>query len=395
MEKKQFKIGLGTAIMIFLLILILLASFAFYLINENNKNNNQENEIEVESNKDKEDNGEIDTDIKSTENIEVVPTMKDKIPEDSSWCATFQLVWNDMKNEVVGGDVVFDPQEKFAENLNKEEFTESMISEEYYYKKYGLKTLELKAEIEKGIKDKFNQESDVLDDINWSEDELNDPNNPDLQRYLFYVMLYRKFEFLKEFDKLDNGDFGTEYNDVKYFGINENTDESVREQIEVLYYNSKEDFAIVLKTKTNDEVILCKNPKGDAFEKIYANIQEETEEYEGKKYFTDLDKFKAPNLTFNIKREYTELADKKFKTKEGIGEIAKAIQTIKFSLDGKGGEIKSEAVIDMKENAALPIEEKEEPRYFYLDDTFAIFLKEEGKDVPYFAGRIQDITKFQ
>ena len=31
----------------------------------------------------------------------------------------------------------------------------------------------------------------------------------------------------------------------------------------------------------------------------------------------------------------------------------------------------------------------------FVDDTFAIFLKEAEKDTPYFAGRIDDITKFQ
>lgn len=38
---------------------------------------------------------------------------------------------------------------------------------------------------------------------------------------------------------------------------------------------------------------------------------------------------------------------------------------------------------------------EDEPRYFYVDDTFAIFLKEKGKSKPYFAGRVDDITKFQ
>ena len=37
----------------------------------------------------------------------------------------------------------------------------------------------------------------------------------------------------------------------------------------------------------------------------------------------------------------------------------------------------------------------EEPRYFYVDNTFAIFLREKGQSSPYFAGRIEDITKFQ
>ena len=70
--------------------------------------------------------------------------MSDTITTDSSWSPTFQLVWNDLKNKVAKKDIVFDHQEEFAKNLNKEEFTENMISDSYYYKAYGLKTLELK-----------------------------------------------------------------------------------------------------------------------------------------------------------------------------------------------------------------------------------------------------------
>ena len=42
-----------------------------------------------------------------------------------------------------------------------------------------------------------------------------------------------------------------------------------------------------------------------------------------------------------------------------------------------------------------PKTKEDEPRYFYVDDTFTIFLREKGKTKPYFAGRIDDITKFQ
>ena len=335
-----------------------------------------------------------------TESITVVPTMDDTITADSSWCGTFQLVWNDMKNEVVKKDIVFNPQLDMVENLNKEDFNESMLSEDYYFKIYGLKTLALKEKIEKGIKEKFNQTSDILDDFDWSEEELDDPNNTDIKRYFFYTMLYRKFEFLQEFDKLDNDKFGNEYKDVEYFGIDKNTEDSVGNQITVLYYNSKDDFAILINTKTNDEVIFCKNPTGNNFNEIYKNMNDESSKYKGSKSFEDIDEFKAPKLTFNEKREYTELANKKFKTADPIydtAEIQKAIQTIKFSLDEKGGEVKSEAAIDMKmiSTSIDSIIEEDEPRYFYVDDTFAIFLREKGKSKPYFAGRVDDITKFQ
>ena len=340
------------------------------------------------------------TKLQSVSGITVVPTMNDTITTDSSWCGTFQLVWNDMKNEVVKKDVIFNPQLDMVKNLNKEDFNETMLSEDYYYKIYGLKSLALKEQIENGIKEKFNQTSDILDDFDWSESELDNPNNPDERRYFFYTMLYRKFEFLQEFDKLDNSKFGNKYNDIQYFGIDENTENSVGNQIKVLYYNSKDDFAIIVNTKTDDEVIFCKSPTGSNFNEIFEKMNNEADKYTGSKSFKNVDEFKAPNLEFDEKKEYTELENKKFETADpyyDTAEIQKAIQTIKFSLDEKGGEIKSEAAIDMKMDTSL-VETKpkaDEPRYFYVDDTFAIFLREKNKPKPYFAGRIDDITKFQ
>ncbi len=335
----------------------------------------------------------------ATENPFIVPTMSDKIGNNAIWCCTFQLVWNDMKNNVVKKDIVFTPQEIMADNLNKEEFTQNMISDKYYYKIYGLKSLELKAQIEKGIKDKFNQKSDILEDFDWTTEALNDPNNPNMQRYFFYTMLYRTFEFDKEFKVLEKSTFanGT-YNDVEYFGVDYETDDSVNTQIDVLYYNSKEDFAVVLKTKDNDEVILCKNPEGNNFNEIYTNMNNKASTYTGVKYFEDTDVFKAPKLEFNEKREYTELQNKMFLTAdpqypEAI--IIKSIQSISFELDEKGGKIKSEAAIDMVQNTAIEPIEEVEYRYFNVDDKFAIFLKEEGKSLPYFAANIEDISKFQ
>jgi len=337
--------------------------------------------------------------LENTEGLYIVPTMRDALYADTVWCGTFQLVWNDMKNEVVKKDIVFDPQLEVADNLNLEEFNTNMISEEYYYKKYGLKTLELKAEIEKGISDKFNETSDILEDFDWTEDGLNDPNNPDMQRYFFYVMLRRSFEFLNEFDELEKGTFGNKYNDIEYFGVDEKSDKKLGEQIDVLYYNSENDFAVILNTKQGDEVIFVKAPKGDDFREIYDNMIEEGDNYKGNTGFFTTDEIKIPKIKLNEKKEYEELAGKPFATNDPLHPVAiivKAIQTIQFELNAKGGEIKSEAAIDMVKATGMLEELPEpEPRYFYVDDTFAIFLREKGKDMPYFAGIITDITKFQ
>ena len=62
------------------------------------------------------------TKLEPTEGITVVPTMNDKITTDSNWCGTFQLVWNDMKNELVKQAVVFNPQLEMEKKLKQRRF---------------------------------------------------------------------------------------------------------------------------------------------------------------------------------------------------------------------------------------------------------------------------------
>ena len=71
----------------------------------------------------------------STEGVTTVLSLEDEIQNDTIWCGTFQLIWNDLKNDLAKQDIVFTPQLEVVENLNKETFTVKDISEEYYYKK--------------------------------------------------------------------------------------------------------------------------------------------------------------------------------------------------------------------------------------------------------------------
>lgn len=322
-----------------------------------------------------------------SQGINVLPTMNDLITNDSVWCGTFQLVWNDMKNEVVKQDIVFNPQITMVNNLNKEDFNENMLSKDFYYKIYGIKSKELKEKIEKEIKEKFNQESDILNEFDWDEN----PKDDNFVNYFFYVMLYKEFEFEKEFTKT-TGTF-KEVENVNFFGVENNAE--MKEQIKVIFYNNENDFAISIQTKGNDEVILYKNPKGNTFNEIYENLLNLKNDFKGNSEFSENDSFKMPVIDFNVKREYDELANKVFLTYDNNeAKIIKAIQTITFSINSKGGKVKSEAAIDMKDySAEKPI--KKEKRKFYLDNTFSLFLKEKDKENPYLAVKIDDITKVQ
>ena len=322
--------------------------------------------------------------VKINTRLSIVTSLEDEIKSNTAWCGTFNLIWNDLKNDLAKKDIIFNPQPTVVDNLNKGTFNTSCLSEDSYYKVYGNPTPALKKQIEKAIKEKFNETSDILDDFSWEEGESDN--------YFLYVMLKKQFEFPKVFTKLENGDFG-KYKNVKYFGINSSTDKAVRNQVEVLYYNSSSDFAIKLKTKQNDEVIISRGNTETNFGDVFKSITEKSSKYNGSTTFNETDKLKIPNIKFNLKEEITEVENKLFTFSNGREYcIEKALQTIEFELDEKGGKIKSEAGISLKEAAIKPTEK---PRDFLVDDTFTIFLKEEGRDLPYFAAQISDISQVQ
>lgn len=320
-------------------------------------------------------------------NIKTLLSLEDKINEENDviWCGTFQLIWNDLKNDLAKQNIIFTPQLEVVENLNKETFTINDLSEKYYYKKVGTPSLQLKKEIEKAIKEKFNETSDILDEFEWE--------NRDSKDYFLYAMLKKNFEFEKKFEEFENGEFAN-YKNVEYFGIKkDNESDEIREQVEVLYYNSKDDFAIKLKTRQEDEIILCKNPKGNTFNKIYQNIEQQKSTYKGNKKLQEGELLKIPNIKLKEKTEFTEIQNNPFYFSNGDEyEIEKALQTIEFELDKTGGKIKSEAGMMVKYESAVMLDEIRE---FSVDDTFAIFLIEKEKEKPYFAGKISDISKVQ
>ena len=161
-----------------------------------------------------------------TENYEAV--------QDKVWCVTFQLVWNDFMDKINNGRSILlaGGNPPVANILNKRLYTTKILSEDSYYKKQGEISKRLKRTIEKDIAKKFDEKSDILDLIDW-----NAKNS-----YLFYAMLKKDFNFEVPFDKLDSAKFANSESKVKYFGINRKSEYELRENVDVLFYNSAKDY---------------------------------------------------------------------------------------------------------------------------------------------------------
>lgn len=298
-----------------------------------------------------------------------------EIGKNRVWVGTFQLVWNDFKNDIVKAPVKFKGgKSKLAEELNKEGFTTADISDESYYKNKGIATPALKKEIEDGIKEKFNETSDILDNINWDSKSL-----------VVYAMLKKDFEYLKEFVKLADGNFNNSKENVEYFGVKtEDEARELKDNLNVLFYNSSDDYAVKLITKGDDEVILYRTDDNKSLEKYIYDVNKKTEKFDGNKNFDKNDRLKVPFIKIDEMFNYDELCNKKIKGTNF--EIQGAIQTVKFNLDNKGGSLKSEAALIMKMNL-VPIEEI---RNFDFSKPFVLILKEKDKEIPYFIADIKN-----
>ncbi len=307
----------------------------------------------------------------------VMPLFSTEAPAPNKvWVGTFELVWNELVDEVVKAPVEFtDGPSYLAEQLNKKQFTKDMLSEDSYYTAHGVANINLKKQIEKALKEKFNETSDILNGMDWSGRD-----------YLVYAMLKKDFEFSSAFDELKKEKFGKTKAKVKYFGINEKSSKDLRDNVRVLFYNNENDFAVELLTKQNDRVQLYRTDDERAFSDIYDDMLKKSAAYTEDKNFIEGDRLKVPFISFKSRNDYPEIEGKSIKNTDLT--IDKAVQSIDFKMDNKGVKLKSEAALMMKMSLLHPSFRK--PADFFFDNTFVMFLIE--KDKPYFALRVVDVN---
>lgn len=310
--------------------------------------------------------------------IEVLPTMSTASSAPNRiWVGTFQIVWNEVIDNIVYAPIKFvDYKSKVADALNKKEFKKSDISEKSYYTTYGIVSPNLKKTIEKAIKDKFNETSDILDMFDWT-------YQPD--KMFIYAMLKKDFKFLHAFDKLSDGVFAKNYTPVKYFGINEDSDKKLYKNVDVMFYNSAEDFAVKLYTKDKDIVMLYRTNDDTTFDKYYSEMNKKAKKFNGDKKFNSDDKLRVPDINLYQETRFKDVEGHRIKGTNF--KIDATIETVDFRMNNEGVKLKSEAAIMMK-CLAMPIERG---RNFYYTDNFVLFLIEKGQKTPYYAMRVADV----
>lgn len=311
--------------------------------------------------------------------IEVLPTMNTQsTAQNRIWVGTFQLVWNELTDKIVKAPVKFlDFDSQMANNLNQKQFKKSNLNEKSYYVKSGIVSPALKAEIEKNIKSKFHETSDILKMFDFT-------YNP--EKIFVYAMLKKDFRFTNAFDKLATGNFGNSQEKVKYFGINDNSNPKLYKNVNVLFYNDDNDFAVKLYTKGKDEVLLYRTNDDKTFDKYYAELNDKTAKYSGDKNFVKNDTLTIPDIKLYQETSFNELEGHQI-----VGtnmQIDKTIETVDFRMNNKGVKLKSEAAIMLRCMSLAP----RDGRDFTFNNNFVLFLIEKDQNTPYYAMKVSDVA---
>ena len=314
------------------------------------------------------------------------------VVQNAAWCAPMQICWDNLADELNEGEPLpEDGKPEIVAELNDAHFDKTMVNEDHYVTYSGPQTLAAKAEIEALIDERFGQTSDILDMLEWAE-------SPEDALYLFYAMLYRKFTFYAAFDVLDNAPFGSEAGgnlteDVAYFGADESSAPELFDWVSPLFWESDDHCAAQVSCEEGDILILARGLEGTTFDELWNDMMDTADTSTER---PSVASFVCPKLQIDVLTKYRELENLVFPLVTG-DEIAidSALQTLRFTLDETGGEIKSEAAIIIKNTAF--IEEPPVPRDFRFDDSFVLFLVDgnaPGEYYPYAGLLINDITEF-
>jgi hypothetical protein len=319
------------------------------------------------------------------EHTVILPTLDTPMPKGKNviWCSSFQLAWNELKDDVIGGPVKLINAEEIANRLNLAKQSRADIPDQSCYAAAGFVKDGILEKIRTEMAKRFPSEP---------QPDFNDVSPIDViiaYSYLAANVRFRipYFENDKEFIFRDSQGNQTP---TTSFGIRPEDDyayQKLRKQVEVLYSSYYPDpdtvalmeYAIDLckDTKPNQIILARIEPKetlGQTLEYLNDKITGfATEEF--LRQFGINDVILAPNIFWRISHHFKELEGKYLANKgyESLY-IRLALQMIQFRLDRSGAELKSEAKL-----YAAP-----EPRHFVFDRPFLIYMKKRGAKHPFF-----------
>jgi prepilin-type processing-associated H-X9-DG protein len=335
-------------------------------------------------------------DSKSLKGTVVVATPDCPLPEHKNaiWCATFQMAWDQLEQDVIGEPIRVLGAEELADRLNRARFPTGAIEAESYYATAGPVENGIIEQIQKEMKQCFPSEPVPAFDSRYR-------TLPDVM--LAYAYLNVGIEFERPFYANPNafdflGSAGARTSVMAFraqTGARHESVNRVRELVEVLYYEDGQptggtEFAVDLSSETRPyQVILACLPRSNTLWEAARVLQNKIAGFRNRPDYGVLrtlrstDTLIVPDIAYQLTHHFDELLNKRFgnqKWREYF--FFEALQKIDFTLSRTGVVLKSEARLAV---AAGIAREVAKPRHFHFNRPFLICVqKREPNATPFF-----------
>jgi hypothetical protein len=261
-----------------------------------------------------------------------VPSLDSEITPNRNlvYCATFQLVWNQLIDEIIRSPIELDGSLQFVQSLNKRLFEKQDISPSCYMAMAGFEQDGIVEKIRNELREKFHREPGF------------DIQLPMPDAIISYAYLEKSLCFETKFDVYAEPLLFSDGINVQTFGVAKIGMAS--SQLAVLDYRDSGDFILKFQKLANsdsDEIVLAKvAPKSTLLETVESVLLRTNEKSNVSTTNRSLDiteKVQIPKLGFDVLRQYHEFEGRNILNQGFEGYfIAKALQAIKFQLDETG-----------------------------------------------------------
>jgi hypothetical protein len=322
-------------------------------------------------------------DSKSLMQTLVVLTLDSPCPPGRNvvWCSSFQLAWNELKENVVGEPLEVVGAEDVAARLNAAPQSSLDLTPESFYAAAGW--------TKDGIVDKVKHDMAV---------KFPSRVLPDLDAYgeglLAYSYLKANVAFKHPFRQLVEGLTFTDSGGIKMqvagFGLWEAHRlryRDIREQVDVLYSQEEDrehpwelgEYALDLcKYSEPYQVVVARVERKGTLGDTLAYVGRQVEEFRRRadypmvRKLQEHDEVRVPQMFWKVNQRFHELIGR---TVGNVGlPIVEAMQTIEFRLDRYGVALESASMTMI---AAIP-------RRFLFDRPFLVYMQKRGAERPFF-----------
>jgi|GEM_PF-2192742 len=313
--------------------------------------------------------------IESRKTTDIYAYMNAPIKEGRSsiYCASFQLAWDVLRDEVLKEDPKIIDAPEWVEYLNASS-AKGVIDSAHFVARAGITKGSVSDIVNTTLQEQFG--------MSYTNTRMDAVSN--LPKLYAFGYLKKSMKYAGGFGYSGGVRFQDEY--VPSFGWKKILEATKGHEtsLSIYDYQHDNDFIVKLHTKMGEgEIILAKVPPKTDLKSTYESVMKRCKA-ENESFVRTGDVFKVPYLNFCVMENFPELRGRKLLNDQvKNSQIEDVLQLMLFSMDDDGVAVKAFTLIAGYAAEEAEVRPKEE-RKLVFDKPYLLILKEKASQNPYF-----------